>query len=275
VFWIGLVVVVSALLLLFCLRVAWRVGRRVARHLRVVREQVAAYRRCDYQAQLTSSQELRRKGQDTSDYLYFHGSAQFQLGRLLQAEHELRRSLAMEKHPGLRTICRDELGRVMMEGERWEEAEAYFRECLAEDPRRGAGHRALAELLLRRGVETGAALESARQALALERSAQVHGGKLGKEDHLLNVGESLAVLAWAMARNNGTAAEIEDTLKEAFSACGETVRPVVAALHYFAGQAYAELGDSAESARHFDCAIEVDPVGTYGRLSRSTVESRP
>ncbi|HLH18111.1 MAG TPA: hypothetical protein VKX45_12880 [Bryobacteraceae bacterium] len=58
--------------------------------------------------------------------LFFRGSACLKFGRLKEAEEALRRSLAIERIPELRTISRDRLGRVLMEQERWDKAEALF-----------------------------------------------------------------------------------------------------------------------------------------------------
>jgi tetratricopeptide (TPR) repeat protein len=168
-------------------------------------------------------------------------------------------------------VCRDELGRVLMAQERWDDAEAGFRQCVAEAPRRSGGHRALAEMLLRRGGDPASALESARQAVAADRGAAARRSALGKEDNAINLGESLAFLAWALAANRADRHEVESTLDEAFRRCGVSTKPVLAELHYSAAQAHLALGNASESRRHFACAAEIDPAGVYGRLSHNAL----
>jgi len=248
----------------YCLLVA----RRTERKLSVLRAQLAAYRRGDYQAQLKIIEGFRINGSEPPYYLFFRGTAYFQLGRLDKAEQAIRRSASMETNPALRVFCRDELGRVLMEQGRWDEAAACFRDYIVAFPNRGGGHRAMAELLLRRGEENKAALDAARLAVAADRAGAVPRGKLAKDVHDLNLSESLAFLAWALARNQADPGEVESALNEAFALCGESTKPVLAGLHFCAGQAYTALGNSAESSCHFQCAIDIDPIGNYGRLSR-------
>ncbi len=237
----------------------------VVRELGIIRDQLAAYRRGDYEAQLKIVEGLRVKGSEPPGYLFFRGSACFQLGRLEEAEQAIRRSLAIETNAALKTVCRDELGRVLMAQGRWEEAADCFRECIAEAPGRGCGYRAMAEMLLRRGGRSAAALDAARSAVAADRAAS---GKLGKEERDINLGESLAVLAWALAENQSPGGEIGSAIEEAFALCGDSAKPILAELHYCAGHVRAVLGDTAASARHFQSATEIDTAGYYGSLSR-------
>jgi tetratricopeptide (TPR) repeat protein len=247
------------------------VVRRIVIRLRTLQAQLAAYRRGDYEGQLKVIEAFRVGKSEPGHYLFFRGSACYQLGRLPEAELALRRSLAMETNAQLRTVCRDELGRVLMEQGRWEDAEACFQQCIVDWPKRGSAHRAMAELSLRSGREKEAALSAARQAEALDRTASLGVSKLGQEEHNVNLSESLAVLAWALAATRFGAEAVEAALKEAFELCPETTKPIRAELHYFAGRAYAGLGNESESRRHFHRALEVDPIGNYGRLAGSAM----
>jgi hypothetical protein len=91
---------------------------------------------------------------------------------------------------------------------------------------------------------------------------------LGKEEHDINLGESLAFLAWALAENQAAEGGIDSALNEAFALCGDRAKPILAELHYCAGHARAALGDTTGSGRHFQAAAESDAAGYYGRLSR-------
>jgi len=156
-----------------------------------------------------------------------------------------------------------------MEQECWDDAADCFRQCIAEDPNRGGGHCAMAELLLRHGEQYAVALDEARKAVAANRSRLLGSGEFEKEAHDGNLGESLAFLAWALASNSADPDEVKSTLNEAFAICGEDTKPVLARVHFCAGQACAVLGNKAESTRHFERAAEADPHGNYGRLSRA------
>jgi tetratricopeptide (TPR) repeat protein len=261
--------IVIVVLVLLCVAVI----RNVHRMQRVLHKQLAAYRRADYRAQLEEIEGFRNGQSEPPHYLFFRGTACFHLGRLKEAEESLRRSLAMERGPGQRTICRDQLGRVLMEQGRCDEAEALFRECIREQPHRGGGHRALGELLLRRGECDATALDEARVAVAADRAAPLHRGALGRESHELNVSESLAIYAWALSRNRGTRADVEAAIMDSIAIGPGAAKPVLSRIHFFAGQAYAALGDAAESSHHFRCAAEIDPDGNYGRLSRGLCAS--
>jgi len=242
--------------------------RRVRRMQRVLHAQLAAYRRAHYRTQLEEIEHFRDGTSEPPHYLFYRGSACFELGRLKEAEEALRRSLAMERRPVQRILCRDQIGRVLMEQGHWDAAEALFRECIRDNPHRGGSHRALAELLLRRGECDSEALQEARAAVASDRAAPVAGTDLAREDHNLNLSESLAVYAWALARNHAARADVEAAITEALSIGPGAAKPVLTEIHFFAGQAYVARDDTAESSRHFRCAVEIDPDGNYGRLSR-------
>jgi tetratricopeptide (TPR) repeat protein len=253
------------LLAFVCLLAGWGIVRK----LRVLRAQLAAYRKGDYLGQLEIIEGFRTRESEPSDYLFFRGSALLELGRLEEAERALRRSLSMETNPALRIVARDELGLVLMEQGRWDEAAACFQACIAENPARGGGHRGMAEVLLRQGEQRAAALDAARLAVGADRAAKVARGWLGKEEHDDSLSESLAFLAWALARNSADRTEVESAQNEAFALCERNTKPILARLHFCAGHAYAILGDVSESARHFRSACELDPLGNYGRLARS------
>jgi tetratricopeptide (TPR) repeat protein len=227
--------------------------------------QSAAYAAGNYQRQL-SIVSLYRFTMPAA-HLFFRGAAYHQLGRLDQAERDLRQSLAKRTDAARRTVCRDELGLVLLDQARYDDALACFNECIAESPRRGGGYRGIAETLLRRGGEDAAALRSARLAVDADRAAKVGRGRLARKVYGLNLAESLAFLAWAQARSGAETVEVDRNLSDAFKYCGESTKPVLARIHYCAGQAYSALGNAAQSERHFQLAAQTDPSGNYGRLA--------
>lgn len=236
---------------------------------RILRDQLAAYRRGDYHEQLRVIEGFRIRGSQPKTYFFFRGSACYQLGRLEEAELALRRSLSGEKNAKLRTVARNQLGKVLMEQGRWDDAADCFRECISENSRRGSGHCALAELLLRHGRQPEAALDAARHAVTNDRAESKGSGGLSKLSHDINLSESLAIYAWALARSGASQSEVDTALNEAFQLCGESTKPTLAKLHFCAGYTHANLRNIAESRRHFQRAAEIDPLGNYGRLAES------
>jgi tetratricopeptide (TPR) repeat protein len=173
----------------------------------------------------------------------------------------------MEKKRRLRALCGSQLGYVLLAQQRYAEAIAWFGSSIADWPKRGGGHRGIADTLLRQGVQPAEALRRARQAAELDEVNTAPGA----ESRDINLSESLAMLAWAEAVNAGAAAEVERLLSRAFTLCPETTVPVRAELHYLAGRAYAALGKSEESAREFERAAKLDPNGNYGRSAKAAM----
>jgi tetratricopeptide (TPR) repeat protein len=262
-----IIVVFLAILFSTLLLMSPMLGRN-ARMLRVLKAVMDAHRRGDYQMQLKLAEGFRVNDSAPHPYLFYRGSAFYQLGRLYEADLALRRCLSVRANTNLRSVCLSQLGRVYMEQERWEDALERFQESIAAAPWRGSGHRATAELLLRQGVQPESALDFARKAVAADRSETVYLGKRGKAAHDCNVGESLAVFAWALAKNRGSRAEIEGALNQAFALCGENSRPVLASLHFWAGHAYSALGDAARgAATSRPRQRRIPPAITAGSLS--------
>jgi tetratricopeptide (TPR) repeat protein len=257
------------LLLILLLALCLLVGRRIVRFQSVLQAQLAAYRRGDYLGQIKIIEGFKTNRSEPAHYLFFRGVACYELGRLEEAEQLLRRSLSITKDPARRTVCRDQLGLVLMEQKRYDDAADCFRVCIAECPNRGGSHRGMAETLLRQAEKNAEALDAARLAVEADRADRVLGGKLGGEAHTLNLSESLAFLAWALAENSVDPAEVEGALTEAFALCPETTKPIRTRLHFCASQAFSALGNTAESTRHIQFAIEIDPAGNYGRLARA------
>lgn len=257
---LAIVVVLGALAAL----VLWELPRFYERPIGgTVAAQQAAYQRGDYEGQLRALEPLKAVKPDA--YLYLRGFALLELGRLQEAEACLRQSLAMEKDRSLRAVAESELGHVLLEQRRYPEAIASFESSVADWPQRGGGHRGIAEALLRQGVQPDEALRQAQQATEIDQG----NTSFSAEVRDLNVGSSLATLAWAEAVNAGGAAEVEGLLSKAFALCPESNVPTRARVLYCAGRAYSALGKSEESAQEFEAAASLDPKGNYGRLAKA------
>lgn len=243
--------------------------RSISRQKRILKTQLEAYRRGDYRGQMKAVEGYRRKGPELAHYFFYRGSALAQLGQFDEAEDALRRSLAIKTDPRLTSICRSELGSLFLEAGKWDQAQECFRESIAETPDRSSPHRGIAELFLRRGMRPGDALTEAQTALALDRPQARSKGELAKLNYNTNLAESLALVAWAVAANEGAEAQVDKLVNEAVAVCDPNTKPVLAEIHYFSAMAWTALAKPAEAAIHFRQAADLDPEGTYGRLAVS------
>jgi tetratricopeptide (TPR) repeat protein len=187
-----------------------------------------------------------------------------QLGQFREAESCLREGLPLQPDNRLKALNYNTLATVLMDQERYAESIAFFENAGRAWPGRGSNQRGIAEVWLRQGRELPEALNHARQAVEIDRSAT------GLKKELLDqrLGEDLAVLAWAVAANSGGAHEVESLLTEAFSLCAKT-NPILGQVHYHAGRAYAALQMMETGHEHFRQAAQIDPQGIFGRLARA------
>jgi len=265
-----LIPILIAVALFFSI-VIWgtRGHRAIGRGLRTISaldEVTASYREGDYETALQQSERLRTRFAKTAAYCFFRGSMLFHLGRLEEAEASLREGLPMEENPAQRALVCNTLGAVLMEQRRFAEAIESYENAGRAWPERGSNHRGIAEVWLRMGCELPKALQQARLAVEIDRKAT------GMKQEALDsrIGEDLALLAWAVAANAGEAREVECLLGEAFPLCGSKTKPVLAELHYHAGQAYAALNMLEKSQEHLRKASEADPHGIFGKRARTT-----
>ena len=224
-----------------------------------------AYRAGDYALALEETEKLRHGNFKTPEYCFFRGAVLHKLGQFREAETSLREGLPLQPNDRLRALSYNTLAEILMDQERFEESIECFRDAGRAWPGRGSNLRGVAEVWLRRGHRLLEALESARQAVEIDRRAE------GMVQEALDqrLGEDLALLAWALAANSGHPSEVESLLAEAFRLCGTESRPVLAQLHYHAAKAYKALGVINKSQEHFCCASEIEPQGVFGRLARA------
>jgi len=230
---------------------------------------MTAYRAAEYALALEETETLKRGSSKTPEYCFFRGAILHKLGRFVEAEAILREGLPLQPDDRTRALSYNTLAEVLMDQERFEESIECFRNAGRTWPGRGSNLRGVAEVWLRQGRHLPEALESARQAVEIDR----HAEGMVKEALDQRVGEDLAVLAWAVAANSGAHSEVKLLLEEAFSLCGTRSRPVSAQLHYHAGKAYQAINERERSQEHFGHASEIEPQGVFGRLARA--EARP
>jgi tetratricopeptide (TPR) repeat protein len=225
---------------------------------------LAAYQAGDYETALRLTEGLKRRGSETPEYCFFRGKSLYEIGKLEDAEASLRQSLTLEKDKRRRALSQEALGSVLLEQKRYTEAVACFEGCIADWPDRGCSHRAIAETGLRQGIWIAEAFGRAQKAVEIDRAAQA----LSAEIHNVNLGMALATLAWATAVHSRDAAEVDRLTAAAVQLSGEDTKSVMSQVYYHAGLAYAALGKTEESARHFEQAAASDPRGNFGRLAQ-------
>jgi tetratricopeptide (TPR) repeat protein len=173
------------------------------------------------------------------------------------------------------SLYKDQLGQVLLEQQRYDEAINCFESGIPYWPERGACHRGIAATLLRQEGRAAEGLIWARAAVAIDEAYKmVDPGVYDlyiSDARAWDLGRSLATLAWAGAVHSGDIANVERLLARAFTLCPESVVPVRAQVHYYAGRAYSALGKTKEGASEFERAASVDPNGNYGRLGQAAM----
>jgi tetratricopeptide (TPR) repeat protein len=239
------------------------------------------YRRGDFDAALKAAEGLRK---DPRAYCSLKGGILLQTGDLKEAEELLQRSTqlsqqaeialqargsrmgtALKRQSRLTALSRSMLGELYLERARYDDALRCFEASLRDWPGRGSGHRAIAEVWLRKGDDPPEALKWATLAVDEDRASK----DLTQEVRDTNLGEDLGTLAWAVAVAEHDAAQVNRLVAEAESKVAGRLVTSSAQVQYFAGRAYEALGDTTRSARHFKEASRIDPRGRWGRAARA------
>ena len=246
----------------------FRFGWKLPPGLQAVME---PYRRGDYKASLEAAEGLRRGNEVTHTYCYFRGAILAHLGRLDEGEVWLRRSIAMRAAPRMaafRAISYTSLGHLMLQAERYDEAEKCFESSIQCNPNRGCPYRSLAELCLLRHGNPEEAMRLAKMAIAKEQA-----NHLTLEIRKLNRGEHLATLAWATAAGTRSSSEVARLVAEAIENVGSGNVQSTAEVEYRSGCAYTELGDMQAGVRHYEEAARIDRQGHWGRLAQAALQA--
>jgi len=229
-----------------------------------------SYRRGDYQAALAATESLRKNGQENRSYCFFRGAMANELGDSAQAETCLQKAVLFSDadkatDDRMRALAHDALGECLLDAKRYDEALREFAAALRYWPTHGGTHRNMAETWLRRGAHADEALKLARVAADEERTTS----PLSADTHRINLSESLATLAWAIAAAENDRAKVDANVTEALKLAPDNSVPTYARVRFYAGNAYASLGDRQKGARLFDEAATRDAQGRWGRASRT------
>jgi len=183
-------------IVLFVYYVVWsRTGNgMIAREIRTMRASkavMAAYQDGNYTLALQKTEGLKDGSSNTAHYCFLRDGMLHQLGQFTMAESSLREGLPLQPDNRLKALNYKTLAKVLMDQERFEESIAFFENAGRAWPGRGSDLRGIAEVWLRQGRELPEALDHARQAVEIDRSAT----GLTKELLDQRLGEDLAVLA--------------------------------------------------------------------------------
>jgi tetratricopeptide (TPR) repeat protein len=151
-------------------------------------------------------------------------------------------------------LALEDLGNVLMDTGRFEEAQRYFRDAAEILPNRSPSETGIAEVLLRQGIFPQNALTHAQTALNLFRSGteRISDG--------WRLGAILATKAWALAAC-GREAEAREAIDGALKSQAQKTKGPLAQAHYKAGMALLMLSDHCRAREHFARGIELDPAG--------------
>lgn len=230
---------------------------------------MTAYRKGDYETALRECEEFRAGPLVMIPYHFFRGGMLLQLGKLVEAEAFFRVALNLEDSPRSKSLVYSQLGTVMLEKQEFNEAIVFFEDSIRVFSKRGGSYRAIAEVRLRQRRDLGEALMQAEKAVAMDRMES----ELNAEGRNTNLAEDLGVLAWAVAEVRHDQTELERILAEAFHLCGTSNVPMLAKLHYHAGESYKVLRVPEKAFEHFRKAAELDPQGIVGRIAASKTAS--
>jgi tetratricopeptide (TPR) repeat protein len=201
---------------------------------------------------------------------FFKGYMMMEMGQFGPAQQILQHVVVSAKESRSGAIANSVLGQVLVEEKQYDRAMERFRTAQILWQERGFAERRMAELWLRRGGNSAEALRLARRGLEKERSFE----GLSADSKNMNLCETIATLAWAVAVESRDAAEVDQFLAEAVSLTGVIPVNTTAQMHLHFGYAYAALGDTAKSIHHLDEAARIDPNGLAGRAAAMPVAAR-
>jgi len=184
-----------------------------------------------------------------------------QVDRFDEAAQALTKYLAMEKEPKSMALAQCVFGDLLLLQHRFDEALERFTRALNLWPDRGATHRSIAEVWLRRGSDAPQALRWAQQAIEKENAEP----GVTPETKAANRSMQSATLAWALAASSKDTAEVERLAAEAIGLFSGVAVSSRARVYILIGMAYAEHRNAPKCIEHLENAGRVDPLGAWGR----------
>lgn len=195
-------------------------------------------------------------------------------GRYEDAERILRKIVDRVIGVKLKNIARvracldlENLGEVLIEAGRFEEAQRCFRQAAGMGPHHSGWATLKAEALLRQGIFSQSALAHAERALNLfQRGAE----RFISSSRLAGI---LATKAWALAAC-GREMEAREAIDAALKSSAGRKRRTFAEVHYKVGRSLIALLDRRGAEEYFTRGAQIDPAGRWGRLCVGALEQR-
>jgi tetratricopeptide (TPR) repeat protein len=186
-------------------------------------------------------------------------------GRYREAEDTLRRSLASSQARQSYGSALEYLGDALLEQGRYDEAMRSYEAAVHAFPWRHRPYRGMAEMLLRRGEKPELALEYIEKVLDFSGLSwwQRKGNGNPQDDYW-------ALKSWALV-GVGRTSEVAEAIENALKHTGKNSAPDMAATHYRAGMAMQALGNESAANEHFKLAVQFDPHGRRGALSKAAM----
>jgi tetratricopeptide (TPR) repeat protein len=153
----------------------------------------------------------------------------------------------------------ENLGNVLMDTGRFEEAQQCFRDAAGMYPYHSVWATGMAEALLRQEIFPQSALKHIETALKLFKS---------REERITNswrLGTIMATKAWALAACD-RGIEAHQAIDAALKSPAQKMKGPLAQVHYKAGMSLLALSEHRGAEEHFAQGAKLDPAGRWGRL---------
>jgi tetratricopeptide (TPR) repeat protein len=183
-------------------------------------------------------------------------------GRYEEAREMFQQSIGETRAEGMGagSAALENIGCTLAWQGKYDEAIKMFEGSIAISQSQVMVYSDLAEAYLRQGTELPRALELTDRAVKNQQQASFESRLLARHQ----AGQVLATRAWALARF-GQRAEATETLARAFAEADKSFKPVLAGVHWRAGQVMLALGERRQADEHFAEGKRIDPLGHYGR----------
>jgi tetratricopeptide (TPR) repeat protein len=219
-----------------------------------------AIRRGDYERALNIVRWFHFYNPSGMEPLRMSGHILVLAGRYREAEDTLRRSLVSSHARQSYGLALEYLGDALMEQGRYDEATRSYEAALHAFSWRLRPYRGMAEMLLRWGNNAQQALEYVEKIVDFTGLSVVQRSENGRPQD-----DYWALKAWALAAI-GRTSEVAATDAKCL--------PDLATTYYRAGMAMQAMGNSSAANQHFQKAIELDPQGRRGTLSKAAMREQ-
>ncbi len=218
----------------------------------------------EYTQALRNVQQLETKYSQDFAALYNRGTILLFAGQYSEAEKFLRQSLQVgQKMTSFLPEILTNLGYTFLRQGRYEEATRAFEGAIKLNPKAGHACCGLTEVYLFQGKEPQRALDLLVHFMNTTPKREVRDKTVWSS--------IISDEAWALALL-GRHADAQETLRQAFQFTDKSWKPRLASWRFKEGKVFQLQGDRSQAAQSFHRAIQFDPAGAYGQLSRQALE---